>query len=223
MAQSFKSERPVLLSPSPASGLEPGATVSQRIAAVRRYWARIRRRAFVALWHHLKAQVAVSAVIAAAITLPLVPVADVHATPIPEINEDASETIGWPTFTATVARVWNQLPPSERSRAIVYASNYGEAGAIARFGPKLGIPRPYSGHNAFWRFGRPPDGARPIIVVGYHDPASLHGSFNGCALSGRIDNGVALDNEEQGAPIWTCSTTTEPWSRLWPLLRSLNP
>ena len=192
--------------------LGAGGVVAER-------WLRAGQRRRLALG----VAIAVSAVIAAAITLPLVPVADVHATPIPAINEDAIETIGWPTFTATVARVWNQLPPSERSRAIVYASNYGEAGAIARFGPKLGIQRAYSGHNAFWRFGRPPDGARPIIVVGYHDPASLHGSFNGCALSGRIDNGVALDNEEQGAPIWTCSTTTEPWSRLWPLLRSLNP
>jgi 4-amino-4-deoxy-L-arabinose transferase-like glycosyltransferase len=166
---------------------------------------------------------AVSAVVAAAITLPLVPVQDVHATPIAEINEDAIETIGWPSFTATVARVWNRLPPSERYRAVVYASNYGEAGAIARFGPKLGIPRAYSGHNAFWRFGRPPDGARPIIAVGYHNPASLRGIFDRCALSARIDNGVTLDNEEQGAPVWTCSTTAEPWSRLWPRLRSLNP
>ena len=89
----------------------------------------------------------------------------------------------------------------------MFASNYGEAGAIARYGPRLGIPRAYSGHNAFWRFGRPPDGARPIIVVGYHDPAALRGSFSGCTLSARIDNGVDLDNEEQGAPVWTCATT----------------
>ena len=169
------------------------------------------------------AAIALSAAVAALITLPLVPVEDVHATPIPDINEDAIETIGWPTFAATVGRVWNELPQSERSTAVVYASNYGEAGAIARYGRVYGIPRAYSGHNAFWRFGRPPDGARPIIVVGYHHPEALRGDFSGCVLSARIDNGVALDNEEQGAPIWTCATTTEPWSRLWPRLHSLNP
>ena len=171
----------------------------------------------------LEATIALSAAVAALVTLPLVPVEDVHATPIPDINEDAIETIGWPTFTATVGRVWNELPQSERSTAVVYASNYGEAGAIARYGRVYGIPRAYSGHNAFWRFGRPPDGARPIIVIGYHHPETLRGDFRGCALSARIDNGVALDNEEQGAPIWTCATTTEPWSRLWPRLHSLNP
>jgi 4-amino-4-deoxy-L-arabinose transferase-like glycosyltransferase len=167
--------------------------------------------------------IVVSAAVAAALTLPLVPERNVHATPIPEINEDAIETIGWPALAATVGRVWNRLPASERSHAVVYASNYGEAGAIARFGPLLGIPRAYSGHNAFWRFGRPPDAARPIIVVGYRDPALLRGRFDGCALSARIDNGVALDNEEQGAPVWTCSTTAGAWANLWPQLRSLNP
>jgi 4-amino-4-deoxy-L-arabinose transferase-like glycosyltransferase len=167
--------------------------------------------------------IALSAAVAALITLPLVPVGDVHATPIPDINEDAIETIGWPTFAATVGRVWNGLPQSERSTAVVYASNYGEAGAIARYGRVYGIPRAYSGHNAFWRFGRPPDGARPIIVVGYHHPETLRGDFRGCVLSARIDNGVAIDNEEQGAPIWTCARTAEAWSRLWPRLHSLTP
>ena len=164
-----------------------------------------------------------SAVIAALLVLPLVPVQDVHATPIPTVNEDAIETIGWPMFTAVVAHVWSELPPAQRARAVVYASNYGEAGAIARYGPALGFPQAYSGHNAFWRFGRPPDGARPVIVTGYRDPASLHGTFAGCTLSARIDNGVQVDNEEQGAPVWTCARTAAPWSRLWPRLRSLNP
>ena len=182
-------------------------------------WMRDRRARKLALG----AAIAVSAAVAAVITLPLVPVEDVHATPIPDLNEDAIETIGWPTFAATVGRVWNELPQSERSTAVVYASNYGEAGAIARYGRAHGIPRAYSGHNAFWRFGRPPDGAHPIIVVGYHHREALRGEFRGCVLSARIDNGVAVDNEEQGAPIWTCATTTEAWSRLWPRLHSLNP
>jgi hypothetical protein len=167
--------------------------------------------------------IGVSAAVAAAITLPLVPAGDLHATPIPAINEDAIETVGWPALTATVASVWSRLPPAERADAVVFTSNYGEAGAIARFGPALGLRRAYSGHNAFWRFGRPPDGAAPIIVIGYHSLRALQGSFTGCRLADRIDNGVALDNEEQGGPVWVCAGTVEPWSTLWPRLRSLDP
>jgi len=171
----------------------------------------------------LGAVIGVSAAVAAAITLPLAPAGDLHATPIPAINEDAIETVGWPALTATVASVRNRLPPAERADAVVFTSNYGEAGAIARYGPALGLRHVYSGHNAFWRFGRPPDGARPIIVVGYHNLLALHGTFTGCRLVARIDNGVALDNEEQGGPVRICAATVEPWSTLWPRLRRLDP
>ena len=215
----------VLLAIALTTGAKPYYTMGLLLAllgaggVVAERWLRNRRgRKFA-----LGAAIGVSAIVAALITLPLVPVGDVHATPIPDINEDAIETIGWPAFAASVARVWNKLPESERSTAVVYASNYGEAGAIARYGPAFGIPRAYSGHNAFWRFGRPPDDARPVIVVGYHQPEALRDDFTGCALSARSDNGVDLDNEEQGAPIWTCASTVGSWSVLWPRLRSLNP
>ena len=67
------------------------------------------------------------------------------------------------------------------------------------------------------------DGAHPIIVIGYHHLSALRGIFSGCTVSARIDNGVGVDNEEQGAPVWTCARTVEPWSTLWPHLHSLNP
>ena len=214
-----------LLSLMLATGAKPYYTMGLLLSllgaggVVAEHWLRRGRGRGLALG----AAIAVSAVVAALITLPLVPARAVHATPIPDINEDAIETIGWPGFAATVARVWNRLPAAERANAVVYASNYGEAGAIARYGPALGLPRAYSGHNAFWRFGRPRDGARPIVVIGYRNPSRLRGTFSSCKRSATIDNGVDLDNEEQGAPVWTCAATVGSWSELWPRLRSLNP
>jgi hypothetical protein len=41
-------------------------------------------------------------------------------------------------------------------------------------------------------------------------------------LAGRVDNGVGLDNEEQGGPIWVCRGMRVPWSRAWPGLRHLD-
>ena len=40
---------------------------------------------------------------------------------------------GWPEMVAAVARVYNRLPPEDRLRCAIYASNYGEAGAIELF------------------------------------------------------------------------------------------
>lgn len=88
-------------------------------------------------------------------------------------------------------------------------SNYGEAGAIDRYGPKLGLPRAYSGHNGYWCFGRPPGHGRPpdtggpTIVVGpdtVADASNLRQYWTDVRPVGRIDNRVGLDDEEQGKP-----------------------
>jgi len=53
----------------------------------------------------------------------------------------------WPEFVETIATVYRG--PAGGGRAVILAGNYGEARAIDRFGPALGLPRSYSGHR--WR------------------------------------------------------------------------
>ena len=167
--------------------------------------------------------IGVSAAVAAAITLPLVPVGDLHATPIPAINEDAIETVGWPALTATVASVWNRLPPAERADAVVFTGNYGEAGARRPLRPRARRSSRLLGPQRVLAL-RPPSGrGRPDHRDRLRQPAALQGSFSGCRLAARIDNGVGLDNEEQDGPVWLCAATVEPWSTLWPRLRHLDP
>jgi 4-amino-4-deoxy-L-arabinose transferase-like glycosyltransferase len=174
-------------------------------------------------WSLVAAALVVSAAVSVGLALPVIPVADVHATPVPAVNQDAIETIGWPRLVATVARVWRRLPADERPHAVIFTGNYGEAGAVDRFGPALGLPRAYSGHNSYARWGIPPGRAGPVIVLGWQRRASLHGVFTGCVRSARIDNGVEVDNEEQGGPVWTCRAPARPWADLWPELRHLSP
>ena len=69
--------------------------------------------------------------------------------PIVALNTDAGETIGWPAFVHEIAAVYSSLPVSQRPAATVLTSNYGEAGAVDRFGPADGLPAAYSGHMAF--------------------------------------------------------------------------
>jgi hypothetical protein len=37
-----------------------------------------------------------------------------------------------------------------------------------------------------------------------------------------VDNGVGLDNDEQGTPILTATDRLVPWSEIWPQLRRLG-
>ncbi len=163
-----------------------------------------------------------SAAGAAVLMLPIVPVQYLAATPITAVHYDAGETVGWPELVRTVAGVQATLPAAERDTAIVLTRNYGQAGAVEHFGPELGLPRPaYSGHNGYAEWGPPPETATTAVVVGY-DAERLGRRFGSVQLAARVDNGVGLDNDEQGTPVWICRDRLAGWAELWPQIRHLD-
>ena len=159
---------------------------------------------------------ALSLVVSAVLMLPVLPVRWLAATPVPAVNYDAGETVGWPRFAAAVERAAARLP--EDTRAVVLTGNYGQAGAVDRFAPELGPA--YSGHNSYWTWGPPPDDTSAAVVVGL-PRERLERWFGSVRAAGRIDNGVGLENEEQGATVWLATDRQVPWSRIWPELRRL--
>ena len=102
--------------------------------------------------------------------------------------------------------------------AVVLTSNYGEAGALARYLPDAPV---YSGHNAFWWWGPPPTDADVVVAVGY-EPDRLDDWFATCEPAGRIDNGLGIDNDEQGEPIAVCRDRRAEWAQLWPQVQRLG-
>jgi len=155
------------------------------------------------------------------ITLPLVPVADLHATPVVSLNYDAGETVGWPAYVREIASVYRSLPASRRAAAIVLGSNYGEAGAVLRYGPADGLPAAYSGHNGFWYWGPPPAWATTAIAVGF-GRSQLARFCGTLRLAAHLNNHVAVHDDEQGAPVWVCSSLRAPWAVIWPRLRAFG-
>ena len=149
--------------------------------------------------------------------LPLVPVDRLAASPVVEVNYDAGETVGWPAFAATLAQVRERVPAGER--VAVLTRNYGEAGAVDHFLPALGPA--HSGHNSYWTWGPPPEEATTLIVVGIPEER-VRQWFARVELAARIDNGLGLDNDEQGAPVWLARDRLAPWAELWPRLRRLG-
>ena len=131
------------------------------------------------------ALVAVSAATSAIITLPLLSARDVGDSPVAALNDDALETIGWPQLVDEVAATLRVLPPAQQRTAILFASNYGEAGAIDHLGGSAGLPRAYSGHNSYSDWGIPPDDAAPVIVIGYSQRGYVDAHWTGCEEAAR--------------------------------------
>jgi 4-amino-4-deoxy-L-arabinose transferase-like glycosyltransferase len=188
--------------------LAAGATPAERW--LDRGRARLRRTSLVLA-------IAVSAVVAALISLPLLPTDRLD--PVIAVNDDVGNTIGWPDFVRTIADVRDATQGG--ANAVILTANYGEAGAIERYGADVGLPRAYSGHNGFADWGIPPDSAAPVIVVGFGHAALRH-SFRDCSLTARFNVEGGIDTEEDGAPMWVCRGVRAEWSELWPDLHVLG-
>jgi 4-amino-4-deoxy-L-arabinose transferase-like glycosyltransferase len=160
------------------------------------------------------AAIGLSAAVGAVIALPVLPADSLG--PVLAMNEDVGETIGWPQLARTVADVYRTAPG-----AVILTQNYGEAGAIDRYGPALGLPRAFSGHNAYGDWGPPRDGSAPVIAVGLH-PDAIAAHLRDCRTAARIANGDGVDNEEQGRAVVVCGGPRHPWSREWASLRHLG-
>jgi 4-amino-4-deoxy-L-arabinose transferase-like glycosyltransferase len=131
------------------------------------------------------------------------------------LNPELAEQVGWPDLVAQVAGAWRSIPDPERADAAIFASNYGEAGAIDRFGPSLGLPNAYSGHNNYWWWGPPPATTRTLVAVGFQHRSYLESMFGSVRRVGVITNPWNVENEEEGLPIWIVSDPKESWQALW--------
>jgi 4-amino-4-deoxy-L-arabinose transferase-like glycosyltransferase len=153
--------------------------------------------------------------------LPVVALRSLHTTSVVSVNYDIGETVAWPTYARQIATAWDTLPTSVRAHAAILASNYGEAGAIDRYGPALGLPAAYSGHMGFWYWGPPPAGATSVLGIGF-DPGYLSHFFTKVRLIARLDNHLGVNNDEQHAPLWFASRLRGSWATRWPQLRDLG-
>jgi 4-amino-4-deoxy-L-arabinose transferase-like glycosyltransferase len=141
--------------------------------------------------------------------------------PVLALNKEQGEQVGWPEFTATAGRAWQRIPVDQRATAVIFTRNYGQAGAIDRYGQDFGLPAAYSGHMSFADWGPPPDRMTgPVLFVG-HDSGqdAVRRAFGTCEVVAEQDNGLGLDNEEQDTSFSLCDGPAVPWSRLWPTLR----
>ena len=164
------------------------------------------------------AAVALSAAVSAIIALPLLPERDLQGSVVMALNPAQGETVGWPAFVRTVSTAWRQIPAADRRHTAIFTGNYGEAGAIDLLGQALQLPRAYSGHNGFSEWGKPPAADAHALLVGFNSAPEAAPYFEHCRTLATVNNGVGLNNDEQGLPVMLCRPTA-PWVTLWPQLR----
>lgn len=165
------------------------------------------------------ALVALNALVAVPLGLPVLPSDTLARLPIAEVNESLVETVGWPELVDVVEETLASLPPAERVNAIILTRTYGEAGALDRLGGEL--PEVYSGHNAYGFWRQPPPDTQTVVTVRY-TATEAERSFEACERVATIENEHGLENEVAGAPVLVCRGLRKPWTELWPAIRYLG-
>jgi Dolichyl-phosphate-mannose-protein mannosyltransferase len=162
-----------------------------------------------------------SALVVLPVALPVLPARVLHTVPLQSINYDLAETIGWPNLTALVAREYRSLPASLRRHTTILTGNYGEAGALDRYGPGFGLPQAYSGANNFWLWGPPPAADTAAVAVNL-DPAFLRREFGHVRAAATFWNGLGVSDDEQGVRIYIGTGLRSPWRQAWPAFRKYS-
>ena len=131
-------------------------------------------------------------------------------------NDDMANEVGWPEFVAQVAAVRDTLSPQDRSRLAILANNYGEAGAIALYGPQYNLPTPISSTNTFHQRGYGPYEPETVIVTGGELNDQL-GNFETCRVAAHVVIPYGVRNEESvdHPEILICRHLRWPWPIAW--------
>jgi hypothetical protein len=131
-----------------------------------------------------------------------------------KLPQHYADMFGWENMTAAVAQVYNSLPPEERAKCAIFASNYGEAGAIDFFGKKYNLPKSISGHQNYYFWG-PRDYTGEIVITVGEDLEDVSKSFNQIELAATVTHEYAIPHENN-LPIFICRQPKRPLKEIWP-------
>jgi len=129
------------------------------------------------------------------------------------------DRFGWPEMVATVAKIYHGLPPEERAKAAILAGNYGEAGAIDFFGPRLGLPKAISGHQTYYFWG-PREYAGEVLILLQYNRERVGSHCQSVEDAAVLTPPYAMAEEHY--TILICRGLKQPLQELWPRLKHWN-
>jgi hypothetical protein len=134
--------------------------------------------------------------------------------PLPQLYADQ---FGWEEMTATVARVYNSLPPEVRAKTAIFGQNYGQAGAIDLFGPKYGLPPAISAHMNYFYWGpRDYTGESMIVMAGRQ--GDLERRFASVEKVASVYHPYSMPYEH--FDVFYCRGLKRPLKEIWPQVKN---
>ena len=131
---------------------------------------------------------------------------------IHSLPQDYADMLGWDEMAAITAKAYEQVP--DKKATMIYAENYGEAGAIMVIGKKYNLPEPVCFSESFYYwFPRNPDNEiTNLIYINFELGEDINKLFADCRLVGQIQNPLA---REYGVGVWLCTKPRSSFNEFW--------
>ena len=173
------------------------------------------------------APLVLSAIIAAPLAIPILPVeaavkycrffgvqgVKVENVPQDKLPQLFGDMFGWREQAEAFSRAMHSLPADEQSRVALLAYNYGEASAIDFFGKNYGLPKAISGHNQYGAWGPRGASGEVVLAIGFSKDR-LDRAFAEVTAFETISPEYALP-EESGLTIYICRHPRKSLSESW--------
>ncbi|MCK9412353.1 MAG: glycosyltransferase family 39 protein [Prolixibacteraceae bacterium] len=131
-----------------------------------------------------------------------------------QLPQDYADMLGWDELTEITNKAWQQTEPD--GRCIIYAQNYGQAGAITVLGKKYHLPEAISFSDNF-RYRIPKTFDHEItqfIYINNELGKDVESLFQDIQEIGRITNPLA---REFGTRVYLCQKPRTSFNQFWKL------
>jgi len=116
------------------------------------------------------------------------------------LPQDYADMVGWEELAGIVIYTYRNLSESEQQQTLIFAENYGEAGAVKYFGKADHLPEPVSFSDSFIFWA--PDSIRLTTLIYINDETEdVSFYFGEVKEVGRLTNPYA---REGGMPVFLC-------------------
>ena len=136
------------------------------------------------------------------------------------LPQDFADMLGWDNQARALARVVATLSPAERQRAVIFAGNYGEAGAAEFYGPRYGLPPVVSAAGSYWFFGPGELPGDVLIAIGV-DSTDIAKAYDDVRPAGAINSPWSVE-EERTVSLFVARKPKQSLQQLWPSLAGSN-
>ena len=131
---------------------------------------------------------------------------------IHSLPQDYADMIGWEEFATLTDSAYRMI--EDKRATLIYAENYGQAGAITIIGKKYGLPEAVSFHESFryWFPREFPVEIKSLIYINHTLGKDVEELFAATRLIGRISDPNA---REYGSAVYLCEDPVNSFNEFW--------